>query len=134
MIEELKKVAWISTGGLAIGIIVRHAHDALKGIPDVADSTLARYGFATLRGKFRCSLVVAVIDGIAIIQHRPFKEAKEHYEASAINGGWFSQLWFILIRALSTFSTTDRLLHGSVVCMPSIGRRSGLRPGAGGCS
>jgi hypothetical protein len=102
-LDRFKNLVWISTGGLVVGTLIRHGYDAVRRVPDIADSPFIDLGAVLLGASFILLWLLVILAVTAIVQRRPWKEAVEHWERSFPAGrkGIARNVW-LCMRFLNT--------------------------------
>lgn len=103
--DKFKQLAWISFGGLAIGTLIRRGDDALRGIPNLADAPIIDLDSILFGGSFILLWIWLMLAVLALIEHKPWTEAKEHWTKCYPGRDGKQRLLFLLLRCLSTVTT-----------------------------
>jgi hypothetical protein len=102
LLEKLKNVLWVIFGGYGIGLITRRGYDSVWGIPQLNDSASIDLN-CVLYGSVFIALWLWMIATVwAIIEHKPWIEAKEHWKRCYPDGNGRFQLLWLMLRSFTT--------------------------------
>jgi hypothetical protein len=116
VLDRLKQLAWISFGGLAVGTLIRHGQDALRGIPNLTDAPVVDLDSILLGGSFILLWIWLMLTVLAIVEHKPWTEAKEHWIKTYPGQDGKLRPIFLLIRCYSTFTAYLWIYFAFALC------------------
>lgn len=105
MFDKFKQLVWISTGGLAVGTIIRRGNDAIRCIPNISDTPLVDVDSLLFGVSLVLLWIWMVLTVLAIIEHKPWAEAKDHWARSFPTGSKRFRFLFLLLRWQNTVAT-----------------------------
>jgi len=105
MHEKFKNVLWVVFGGYGIGLLTQRGYDSARGIPQFNDSALIELNCVLYGSAFIMLWLWMITTISAMMEHKPWVEANQHWERSYPAGnGKFKLLW-LLFRSSNTIVT-----------------------------